>query len=175
MPSEFDRLVADINTKDRADDLTPNQAVTFVDSLMYNLFGLRPDERRAVDDALAKALSAPLIGDGEDDELILAAAQEGQARSDRDAAVKDRAAQKKPAPSMAELKKSVAEVRRQSNEMTAAMRKMQRDQKREQARETLAKALSAFHRGELTGHQVATIESMVHRNMALAARMGGGQ
>ena len=182
MPSEFDRLVADINLQDTLDDLTPKQAMSFAKSLTDNVFGLRPDERRVIEDALAKATRADTeprseltIGDDEDDDLIFAAAEEGQTRSDGDAGVRDRAAPKRPVPSMAELKKGVSEVRRLSGEMAAAQRKMERDQKREQARETLAKALSAFHRGELTGHQVSTIEAMVHRNMAMAERLGSGQ
>lgn len=57
-----------------------------------------------------------------------------------------------------------------SRAVDEARRSFIRDRARENARNTLAKALSAFHRGEITATQVSALEARAHRIFETADR-----
>jgi type IV secretory pathway VirB10-like protein len=152
MPSEFDLLVADINLQDAIEDLTPRQAVSFAKSLTDNVYSLRPDERRAIEGALAKAKAPqPLMA------KAMPAARMPKA----------------PPPVPVDFRKMTAEFERLGAMARDQHRTMTRDRTREAARGVLAKALELVHQGRLTAHEAASIEARAHRLMAAAAMEAG--
>lgn len=148
MPSEFDYLVA---------ELRAGQAVT----------SLPPDYRREIEARIAEMKTPPQMAKSLSVEPARpVAAREVPVPMHRTAPI-----------STTQLLAAAAEAKVASTKAMLAARsthrKFVRDRARESAREVLAKALTEFHAGRLTGHQVATIEARSHRIMAMAAQMEG--
>ncbi|TCI00182.1 hypothetical protein EJV46_05895 [Roseococcus sp. SYP-B2431] len=192
MPSEFDRLVAELQLDDFSKALTPAQRDGFIRAVSETAFGSRPHERRVIEEAFQKAKALPLLGDEADDKDIRTAAREGQQRSAVEASTLDgKPRKKKVAPEpmskarhaapisgaqlVADAKRIADQVQQNHAAIRDQHRQVVRQQARERTRETLAKALAAFHAGRLTGHQVAVIEALAHRNMAAAAKLEAGR
>jgi len=166
MPSEFDSLIAELRV---------GQAVT----------GLRPDQRRVIEGQIAEMTRPVPVGavseDADhngiaDDKEIQAAAAEGRRRSDAEAFIRDGAANREAqrrssatlSKALRDMLASAAKAEAGAAELRVMNRAMRRERARESARDALAKALSAFHAGALTAHQVCVIEARAHRVMAMA-------
>ncbi len=165
MPSEFDRLAEEVAAGQR-------------------FLNLPEDQRRRVEALLseekpAEADSSSPIGDPADDRDIAAAAREGQRRSDANAARRDgtmsKAIRGTPSPKFAppDWDAEIAALHAGAARIAAVHGDNVRMRAREKARAVLAKALTAFHEGRITGIEASTIEALVHRIMNAAGGVEG--